>query len=122
MVMLNLAVRFLVELLAVGFVGYWGFTASDDLIIGAVLAIGAVALFAVVWGLFLAPNATRGLTRIQKDIVGTIVLLVAAGALALAGQPTVAVVYAVVVVVNAGILLVLGDQVDRSLQRFGPRG
>jgi hypothetical protein len=111
----NVAIRFVVELLGVGFVGYWGFTASDDTLTDALLGIGAVIVFAVVWGLFIAPNATRGLDRAQKNVLGTIVLLVAAGALALAGQPVIALVYAVVVVVNAVVLWRLGDDVDRSL-------
>lgn len=122
MVWLNLVVRFIVELLAVGFVGYWGFTASDDTTVRLILGTGAVAVLVVVWGLFLAPTADRGLTRSQKNFLGTIVLLVAAGALAVAGQPLVALVYAVVVIVNVVVLSALGDEVERSLGERGPRG
>ena len=118
MVWVNLAVRFVVELLGMAFVGYWGFNLSDDLLVGLALGIGAAVAFAVVWGLFLAPNANRGLTTRQRNILGTIVLLVAAAALAAAGQPTLAAVYAVVVIVNAGLLLALGDRVERSLTRI----
>ncbi len=122
MVLANLAVRFVVELLGVGFVGYWGLSASDETIIRLVLGIGAVAVFAVVWGLFLAPNAHSGLTTVQKDILGTVVLLISAGALVVAGQPTAGLVYAAVVIVNAGFLFLLRDDVARSLASFGPRG
>jgi hypothetical protein len=113
---LNLAVRFAVELLGVAFVGYWGFNASDDTVTGAILGVGAIVVFAVVWGAFLAPNATRGLSRSQKNGIGTLVLLVAAGALALAGQPIVALVYAVVVSLNALVLWKLGDGVERTVK------
>ena len=122
MVLANLAVKFIVELLGVAFVGYWGFMASDDTIIRLVLAIGAMAGFAVAWGLFLAPTAGRGLTPVQKDVLGTIVLLISAGTLALAGQPTAALGYAAVVLANAALLLALGDDVARSLSSSGPRG
>ncbi len=121
MVWLNLAVRLIVELLGVVFVGYWGLNASDDTATGLVLGIGAVIAFAVVWGLFLAPTATRGLNKGQKDVIGTIVLLVAAGAFALSGQPMVALIYAVVVLVNAIALRLLGDRVERSMSELGPR-
>jgi hypothetical protein len=121
-VWLNLTVRFIVELLAVGFVGYWGFNASDDTLLRLALGIGAAVAFAVVWGLFLAPTATRGLTTRQKNILGTILLLVAAAAVAAAGQPAIAVVYAVVVILNAAALLILGDRVTSSLDRFGRPG
>ena len=115
MVWLNLAIRFVVEMLGVAFVAYWGFSASDDTLTGAILGVGAVVVFAVIWGAFLAPKADRGLGRAQKNVIGTIVLLVAAGALALAGQPVIALVYAAVVVVNAVILWRLGDDVDRAV-------
>ena len=119
LIWLNLAVRLVVELLGVGFVGYWGFNASDDTLTAVILGVGAIVVFAVVWGLFIAPTANRGLSRTQKNVVGTIVLLIAACALALAGQPAIALVYAVVVVVNAVILWWLGDAVDRSLTGVG---
>ncbi len=122
MVWLNLAVRLIVELLGVAFVGYWGLNASRDTVTGIALGIGAAAVFAVVWGLFLAPTAKRGLDKRQKDLIGTIVLLVAAGALALAGQPLIASVYAIVVLVNAVVLWLLGDEVERSVSNLGPRG
>jgi hypothetical protein len=118
----NLTVRFVVELLAVGFVGYWGFNASNDTLVRLALGIGAAVAFAVVWGLFLAPTSRRGLTTPQKNVLGTILLLVAAGALAIAGQPAVAAIYAVVVILNAAALLVLGDRVTSSLDRFGRPG
>ena len=121
MVWLNLAIRFVVELLGVGFVGYWGLNASDDTLIGVILAIGVMVGFGFVWGLFLAPTATRGLSKVQKDVVGTGVLLVAAGALALAGQPMVALAYAIVVLVNAVVLWRLGGEVERSLGTMGRR-
>ena len=118
---LNLGVRLVVELLGVVFVGYWGLNATDATATGLVLGIGAVVAFAVVWGMFLAPTATRGLSKSQKDVIGTIVLLIAAGALALAGQPLAALVYAIVVLANAVALWLLGDAVDRSLTNVGPR-
>ena len=121
MVWLNIAIRFVVELLGVAFVGYWGFNASADTLVGALLGVGAVIVFAVVWGAFLAPTASRGLSRTQKNVFGTLVLLVAAFALSIAGQPTLAQVYAVVVVVNAVILWRLSDDVDLSVAGSGSR-
>ena len=122
MVWLNLAIRFVVELLGLGFVGYWGLNASDDTLVAVILAIGAMLIFGVVWGLFLAPTATRGLSKAQKDGIGTGVLLVAAGALALAGQPMIALAYAIVVLVNAVVLWRLGDEVERSVGTMDRRG
>ena len=115
----NLAVRFFVELIGVGLVGYWGFTASDHAVVRVLLGVGAVVVFIVIWGLFLAPTASSGLSKVQKDILGTIVLLIAAGAFAAAGQPTAALVFAAVVIVNAALLFVFGDAAAESLARIG---
>ena len=117
----NLAVRLIVELIGVGFVGYWGITASDNPIVRVLLGVGAVVVFIVIWGLFLAPMASRGLSKVQKDVLGTIALLVAAGAFAVAGQPTAALVFAAVVLINAGLLFVIGDAATKSLGRIGRR-
>lgn len=121
LVIVNVAARFVLELAGLACVGWWGATASDTMIVRVLLAVGGVAVFAVIWGRFLAPTANSGLDRRQKNIVGTLVLLVAAGTLAAAGQAALALVYAVLIVVNAGFILVLGDQVDRTLERWGPR-
>jgi hypothetical protein len=53
----NDGLRFLLELAALVAVGYWGFKVAD----GAprwLLGLGAPLLVAVVWGLFVAPEAS----------------------------------------------------------------
>jgi hypothetical protein len=121
MASLNLAVRFLVELAAVVGFGWWGTTVSTDTAPRVVAAAVAVATFAVVWGLVLAPTAKSGLSLQQKELAGTAVLLLAAAALAVAGQPVLALAYAVLVLVNAAWILANEDAVTHALERMGPR-
>lgn len=119
MTQINLAIRFVVELLAVGLFAYWAWTVTGPGLVGWVSAALAASAFVVVWGLFLAPTADRGLSRTQKDLLGTVVLLVAGGALAATGQAALAGAYAVVVLVNAVLLFVLRDAVSRVLDEVG---
>ena len=119
--LVNLAVRFLVELVGVAFIGYWGFTASDNTFVRVLLGAGAVVVFVVIWGAFLAPNASSGLSTAQKNVLGTLVLLIAAGAFAAAGQPAAALVFAVVVLINAALLFVLGGAALESVAKIGRR-
>ena len=107
------------ELAAVGLFAYWAWTVTGPGWLGWVCAGLAVTAFVVVWGLFLAPRADRGLSWTQKEILGTLVLLLAAGALAATGQTTVAAVYAVVVLVNAGVLFAVRDDVARAFEDVG---
>ncbi len=51
----NLALRFFLELAALYFIGYWGWTQHDG-IFRYILAIGLPLLAAVIWGVFRVPN------------------------------------------------------------------
>ena len=110
MTMAALAVRFLVEVIAIGAVGYWGYQAIDDGVGRIALAVAAVAAFIVVWGTLIAPKATIPLTQPQRDLVGTGVLLLAAGALTVAGQPGFALAFAAVVVIDWLAMIALGRE------------
>jgi hypothetical protein len=50
----NLALRFLLELCALGALGYWGFKTGGGLIAKIGLGIGAPLVAAVVWGTFVS--------------------------------------------------------------------
>jgi hypothetical protein len=65
---------------------YWGFTVGE----GAwawVLGIGAPALAAVVWGLFVAPRATRPVSIAVRLSIESDLFIASAIALWFAGQP-----------------------------------
>ena len=109
MATLNLVIRFLAELAGVVAVGYAGFAIAGPLPVRTVAGVGAALALAVVWGLVAAPKASNGLSQPQKDVIGTALLLVAAGALAVAGQPSLAIGFAAVILANAALLFVFPD-------------
>jgi hypothetical protein len=53
----NLALAFLLELCALGALGYWGVRTGDGLVAKVALGLGAPFCAAVLWGLFAAPRA-----------------------------------------------------------------
>ena len=53
----NLLLRFLLELCALGVLGYWGFKTGSVMSTKVVLGVGAALVAAVVWGTFLSPRA-----------------------------------------------------------------
>ncbi len=53
----NLLLRFLLELCALGALGYWGFKSGSATSTKVVLGVGAPLVAAVVWGTFLSPIA-----------------------------------------------------------------
>lgn len=101
----NLALRFVLELFAVASIADWAYQAPLPLPFRILAGVAAAAILVTAWGAFLAPTARRGLSHFQKDVLGTLVLLVASVALFATGQSTLAVIFAAAIVVNAALLL-----------------
>ena len=117
MTLINLAGRFMLELAAIGAVGYWGFQVAAAVPLRLALGVGAAAVLIAFWALVVAPTADNAIPADLRILIGSFVLLLAAGALALAGQPTLAVTFTVAVVVNTLLLFVLGHDVAATLAR-----
>jgi branched-subunit amino acid ABC-type transport system permease component len=101
---LNFAVRFLLELCMLAAVTYWGFKTQSGWLLKILLGIGLPVLIAVLWGMFIAPRATRplsGAPRLTLEL-----LLFASGAIALfaSGKPTLGWVYTITLIVNEVLL------------------
>ena len=90
--MAALAIRFFVELLGIVAVAYWGWQTGPEGIGRIALAVAAAVALVVVWGFVVAPKAANPLSQQARDIIGTVLLLVAAAGLAFAGQPQLALV------------------------------
>ena len=96
------AVRFIVELLGVGVVAYWGWQTGPEGIGRVALALAATAAFVV------APKADNPLSQPTRDVIGTGLLLLAASGLAVAGQPGFAAAFAAIVVIDQLVMVALG--------------
>jgi len=104
----NLALKFLLELCAIAALAYWGAVTADG-VLSVILAILAPAVFIVIWGRFAAPRSAHRLPLHPRVALELGLFALAALALALAGEPVWAAVFAVVVVINA-LLLTVFDQ------------
>lgn len=102
----NLALRFLLELAALGALGYWGYQTGSGTFSRIALAIGAPLLAAVVWGLFVAPKATFATGGALRLGLQLLVFGAAALALANAGQETLAIAFGGVAAANAALMAV----------------
>jgi hypothetical protein len=105
MLAINMALRFVLELCALGALGYWGFTTGSGTIGKLVLGLGAPILAAVLWGAFVAPKAARPLQDPAKLLVELVVFGAAAAGLFAAGQPFWAGALLVVYGVNRWLLV-----------------
>lgn len=102
----NLALRFLLELCLLVALGYWGFRAGEGLLGNIVLGLGAPLLAAVVWGIFISPRARLPVSRPVRLVMELVLFGAAVVALAAAGQPGLAIAFALIVLINEVLLLV----------------
>ena len=117
MQVINLAGRFLLELVAVGLVSYWGYHAATEFPARIVLAVGAPVVLIVFWGVVVAPNAANPIPLQVRFLIGAATMLLAAAALAASGQQSLGVAFGAAVIINTILLFVLGHDVPKSLTR-----
>jgi len=96
----NLGLAFALELCMLAAFAYWGARTGNGALAKVALGVGAPLLAIVVWGLFMAPRAMFPLPTLIHVAFFLVIFGVAAFALARAGQPTLATVFAVVSVLN----------------------
>jgi hypothetical protein len=108
MLAINMTLRFVLELCALGALGYWGFIAGAGTLGKMVLGLGAPILAAVLWGMFVAPKAAILLQDPAKLLVELVVFGAAAAGLFAAGQPFWAGALLVVYGINRWLLASLG--------------
>ena len=105
----NLVLRFLLELCALGALGYWGFKTGSATITKIGLGIGAPLVAAVVWGAFVSPQAPVQLPGLLVLVFQVLVFGLAAAALVATGHQTLALVFVMIVGINAILMYVWGQ-------------
>ena len=110
----NLALRFVLELCALAALSYWGFHTGSSEAGRWFLGIGAPLVAAVVWGLFIAPRRRFGVPTAAWVGLQIVVFGAALAALFAADEPTLAIVFGALVVVNAALMIVWHQRGDPS--------
>ncbi|MFE7356727.1 YrdB family protein [Streptomyces sp. NPDC057543] len=111
--MVNEVAAFLVELAALGALGWWGFDTGDGTVARLLLGIGAPGAAVVIWWLFAAPRARFRPPLVGVLLVKAVVLGGGVYAVHAVGHPVTAVIFGGVVVVNTGLA--------ETLRRRAPR-
>ena len=105
----NLLLRFLLELSALGALGYWGFHSTTGLLGRLALGIGAPLVAAVIWAIFVSPNAsvplsTPGWLLVQGGVFGAAMV-----GLMSSGRTSTALVLGLLVTINGALMYVWGQ-------------
>jgi len=107
--MLNLIIRFLLELGSLAIFGYWGFKTGNSPALKFLLGLGAPLLFAGMWGTFLAPKAPLRLSQPWVLLLELLLFGLAGWALYSAGKFTLSLIFGAIYILNK-ILMVIWRQ------------
>lgn len=97
----HLAVRFVVEVVAVVAVATWGFRVAAGGAVPWLLGVGAPLVLIAFWGAVVAPKSLVPVPPTVKSVLAVGVMWSAAAAMAVVWRPGVALGYAAVVLLNA---------------------
>jgi hypothetical protein len=104
--LLNLLVRFLLELCILVILGYWGFKTGGSIITKSLLGVGGPLMFAVVWGTFLAPKSSMRLHEPWFLILEIVLFGLAAWALHATGKTSLTYAFGAVYILNKILLII----------------
>ena len=104
----NLALKFLLELAAFAAVVVWGAGVGSGVVSVLVAAVAGIAVIGL-WARFAAPRSERRLPARSRIAFELGVFALACAALAATGHGTLAVIFAVLVLLNAALLGAFGD-------------
>jgi hypothetical protein len=100
----NLVLRFALELCLLASVAYWGSQVASSTAVNIIVAIATPLVLATIWGLFLAPKASRRLDLPVRWMLELAVLGLAVAALAVAGSAVLAAILAAAAILNGAVL------------------
>ena len=106
---LNLGIRFILEILALVALGYWGFTTGRGWGLKLLFGLGAPILAAVLWANFGAPAAVHRLSGLSRLLLELLIFGGATLGLLLAGQRTLGLIFGAIFVVNEILLFLWGQ-------------
>jgi hypothetical protein len=107
---LNLAFRFVLELLVLLALFLFGMGASDDLLIALPVAIVLVAIVMAIWGLFVSPRASHRLSDPSRLGLELAIFFIGVLAFGLAVGWVVAVLFGLAVLTSLALMFMLGQR------------
>jgi len=108
----NLTIRFLLELVIMFSLGYWGFHIDSNMIIQIALGLGMPLLAAIIWSKTISPKATIRLPLIGVLIIEFIIFGTAYLCLIDSGFKVFAMIFGVVAVINRFIIIKWKQQLN----------
>ncbi|PKN88477.1 MAG: hypothetical protein CVU46_00915 [Chloroflexi bacterium HGW-Chloroflexi-8] len=105
--LLNLGLRFLLELCILVIFSYWGFkTGGNGKLMKFLLGIGSPILIAIIWGIFLAPKSSMQLGEPWLLLLELIIFGLTCWALYNTGNITLTVAFGFIYILNKILIII----------------
>lgn len=106
---INIGLRFILELCALVAIGYWGFQLDKGILVKLLLGIVLPLVVIVVWGTFGSPGAPYPLTGIYRLLLEIAIMGGATVALFASGFTKLAVGFGSIVILNKILMYIWGQ-------------
>ncbi len=97
---INAILAFFLELAMFAVFSYWGFHGEKNILAKWFLGIGTPLAVAILWGVFLSPNAEHRLDITAGTVLSLVLFLLAVMAIYQTNHPALAIAFASIVIVN----------------------
>jgi len=105
----NAVLRFALELCMLAAFAYWGSRSTGSTAANAAIAIAAPLAAVAVWGRFMAPRSQHRLPEPRRIPLEIVLFGLATAALAVAGEPGLAIAFGFTAAVNTTLVHLLGE-------------
>lgn len=104
--MFNIGFRFLLEIAILVIFGYWGFKTGAGTFAKILLGIGGPFLFAMVWGMALAPKSSMRLDDPWLFLLELVIFALAGWALHSTGKVRLAITFGAIYIINKILMII----------------
>jgi len=104
--LINIGLRFLLELCIIVIFGYWGFKTGTETFTKILFGIGSPILFAVVWGTFLAPKSPMRLDEPWLFLLELVIFALTCLALYSTGKVNLTTIFGFVYILNKILMFI----------------
>ncbi|TXK74484.1 YrdB family protein [Paenibacillus sp. N3.4] len=102
----NLGLRFLLELCILASLGYWGFHLDKGMLIKSLAGIGSPLIAAILWGIFVSPKASIPVSPPLQFIIELAIFITAITALYASGKHSLALTFALLYILHRIVVFI----------------
>lgn len=107
---LNLGIRFILEIISLVAIGYWGFQLQAGTLVRYSVGIGVPIIIMIIWGTFGSPAAPYRLSPAYRIILQIVIFASAILAVYFSYNQTLSIIFAILIIINTLLFYIWKQQ------------